>query len=599
MPALVMTVGETVTVDLAPFFSDPDGGILTFAAASSAAGVLSVSLAGNMMTAAGVAAGTATVTVTATDPDGLTATQSRVATVERANEAPEAVGTIPGQAIAVGQTATIDVVSFFSDPDGDELTYTAASADARVVAASMSGSSLTVTAVAVGTATVTVTAADPAGLTAAQSAEVTVEAANRAPEAVGAIPTRTISAGHAVTVDVSAFFTDPDGDELNYEAESSADSVITVGVSGSSLTITALAAGTATVTVTATDPGGLSATQSGGLTVEAANRAPQPVGALPPQRITAGQAVDLDVSIFFTDPDGDELTYGVESSDAGVVSVVLSGSTLTLTAAAAGTATVTLTATDPSGLSATQSVGVTVAVGAGGFRDEFDSVASLDDWEVSNADAAVTDGLLRLTPTSDDMIGVAERSLEPALTEWTIRARLGRATSDGTVRVYWLTGDADYPAVGFSLGPAGEHNYRFLFFDAAEGSWFFASNLSGYSDAVNDEPGEFTDFTIGRDGGQVFMAAGEIEILRFTPTLSFLPALRTITDIWLVGPESRSAVHFDWVHVTGAVSSAAMSSATRAARDLLGHAARAARDLLGHAADATERRLDGVGSNKQ
>ena len=52
-----------------------------------------------------------------------------------------------------------------------------------MVAVSIEGSSLTVTAVVVGTATVTVTAADPEGLTATQSAEVTVAAANQAPEA--------------------------------------------------------------------------------------------------------------------------------------------------------------------------------------------------------------------------------------------------------------------------------------------------------------------------------------------------------------------------------------------------------------------------------
>ena len=75
----------------------------------------------------------------------------------------------------------MDVSSFFSDPDGDELTYTAESSDAEVAAAGIEGSSLTVTAVAAGAATVTVTAADPGGLTATQSVEVTVEAANQAP----------------------------------------------------------------------------------------------------------------------------------------------------------------------------------------------------------------------------------------------------------------------------------------------------------------------------------------------------------------------------------------------------------------------------------
>ncbi|WP_419167211.1 putative Ig domain-containing protein [Candidatus Palauibacter sp.] len=120
--------------------------------------------------------------------------------------APVAVGSIPAQVLAAGQTVTVDVTPFFSDPDGGALTYTASSSAPSVLSVSISGSNLTVEAVAPGTATVTVTATDPDGLTAAQSAEVTVEAANRAPEAVGAIPAQTMTAGQTATVDVSPFF---------------------------------------------------------------------------------------------------------------------------------------------------------------------------------------------------------------------------------------------------------------------------------------------------------------------------------------------------------------------------------------------------------
>ena len=360
IPAQVMIAGESVTVDVSPFFSDPDGGTLTYTAASSDAGVVSVSLTGSNLTATAVAAGTATVTVTATDPDGLTATQTAGVTVEAANQAPEAVETIPSQSLTEGDEVTVDVSSFFSDPDGDELTYAAESSDAAVVAASIEGSSLTVTAVAAGAATVTVTAADPGGLTATQSAEVTVEAANRAPEAVETIPSQSLTEGDEVTVDVSSFFSDPDGDELTYAAESSDAAVVAASIEGSSLTVTAVAVGTATVTVTAADPGGLTATQSAEVTVEAANRAPEAVETIPAQAMTAGDEVVVDVSSFFSDPDGDELTYTAESSDAAVVAASIEGSSLTVTAVAVGTATVTVTAADPGGLMATQSAEVTV-----------------------------------------------------------------------------------------------------------------------------------------------------------------------------------------------------------------------------------------------
>ena len=62
----------------------------------------------------------------------------------------------------MGQAAT--VTACFEDPNGDLLTYTAASGDPSVATASISGTIVTVTAVAPGIATVTVTASDPEGL---------------------------------------------------------------------------------------------------------------------------------------------------------------------------------------------------------------------------------------------------------------------------------------------------------------------------------------------------------------------------------------------------------------------------------------------------
>ena len=80
------------------------------------------------------------------------------------NQAPVAAGSIPAQTLTAGTTATVDVAPYFSDPDGDALTYAATTSDAAVTAASVSGSTLTVSGVAAGGATLTVTATDPGGL---------------------------------------------------------------------------------------------------------------------------------------------------------------------------------------------------------------------------------------------------------------------------------------------------------------------------------------------------------------------------------------------------------------------------------------------------
>ena len=71
--------------------------------------------------------------------------------------------------------------------------------------------------------------------------------ANRAPEAVGTIPAQTIGAGETVTVDVSPYFRDPDGDILTYSARTSDADVATASASGSTVTIGAAAQKTGTV----------------------------------------------------------------------------------------------------------------------------------------------------------------------------------------------------------------------------------------------------------------------------------------------------------------------------------------------------------------
>ena len=72
--ALILGAGPT-TVDLAPAFTDPDGDTLTYAAAVSDTELLSASIDGTSLSLSGLEAGRVTVTVTATDPGGLSATQ--------------------------------------------------------------------------------------------------------------------------------------------------------------------------------------------------------------------------------------------------------------------------------------------------------------------------------------------------------------------------------------------------------------------------------------------------------------------------------------------------------------------------------------------
>ena len=90
------------------------------------------------------------------------------------NQAPVAQGTIPAQNVDVGESVRITASSYFRDPDGDRLTYSAASSDASVATAATAGSVVTVEGQSAGNATITVTA-DDGSLTARQTIRVTVE----------------------------------------------------------------------------------------------------------------------------------------------------------------------------------------------------------------------------------------------------------------------------------------------------------------------------------------------------------------------------------------------------------------------------------------
>ena len=349
---VTVNAGERATVTAC--FNDPNGDVLVYSVTSSNPGVATASISGTDVTVAAVVPGSATVTVTASDPGGLQAGQSFVVVVP--NRAPEPRGAMPSVTVPAGGAETVDASSYFTEPDGETLAYSATSSDQAAVAVAVAGSVVTVTAVARGTANVTVTATDPGGLAATQTFLVTVP--NRAPVAGDPIPDVEVSVGEAVAVNASEHFADPDGDELAFAVAVSVDGVVRATVSGGVVSVEAVAQGMATVTVTATDPEGLSAESSFAATVP--NRAPVAGDPIPDVEVSVGGEVEVDASKHFADPDGDELSFAVSTSDAGVARVSVAGSSVSVQAVALGTAAVTVTATDPGGLSARSSFTVTV-----------------------------------------------------------------------------------------------------------------------------------------------------------------------------------------------------------------------------------------------
>ncbi|MYB97144.1 MAG: hypothetical protein F4X60_01110 [Gemmatimonadetes bacterium] len=556
VPDQTVRAEETITVDLAPSFEDPDGDALTYSATSSNTAVATASVAASLVTITGAAAGSATITVTARDPDGLTATQQVGVTVRPANRAPRPVRRIPSRRLAPGRTATINASRHFADPDDDALTYSASSSNSGVARVSVSGATVRISAVGDGSSTVTVTARDPSGLTATQRASVRVQT-NRAPQPAGTIPALELAPAETATVDASRYFNDPDGDVLAYTVASSDSSVAAISASGSVVTITAVADGSATITVTAEDPDGLTATQDAGVTVARANRAPRPVGSIPPMTLDPGETAGIDASGYFTDPDGDGLTYTAVSSSPGVVTASVAGSIVTVGAVAAGSATITVTAHDPGGLTATQRTDITVTRGDRGFRDDFSSSASLDDWSLTRATAEVNNGVLELTQTDPPYTGTASRDLATPITSWTLAVRMGRGQpSDSAVALAWRTGHPQYTFAGFFV--MEDNNYFLLAFDSDAHDWIAITDASGTSDAINAGAGELTTISISFIDGRLKGVAESTELFNYQ-TNGLGSAIFARVGYGSPGTALRlfadgvagSTASFDWIDVSG------------------------------------------------
>ena len=217
------------------------------------------------------------------------------------------------------------------------------------------------------------------------------EPQNAAPT-VGMIAASEVAAGEAVTVDLSSFFGDPDGDELAYEAASSDAAVAVVSVSGSEVSIEGASEGAATVTVTARDPGGLSAEQSFDVVVR---RLVVSLGVADIEPLTAvGETRQLSVSADYSDGSRQTVDAALVqwlSSDPAVAGV----SEGMVTAAGAGNAEITA-AYEQHSVEVTVSVRISVgdtgtvrllyaAPAERGFRDDYSeyfqhAMADLQSW---------------------------------------------------------------------------------------------------------------------------------------------------------------------------------------------------------------------------
>ncbi|MFM9883539.1 MAG: N,N-dimethylformamidase beta subunit family domain-containing protein, partial [Burkholderiales bacterium] len=138
---------------------------------------------------------------------------------------------------------------------------------------------------------------------------VTLTGTNTAPQ-ITSTPVTTAAVGVAYSYDVNA--TDANGDVLSYSLTAAPAGMTINGTNGLiAWTPTSAQVGSQAVTVRATDPGGLFATQSFSITVAGANVAPQ-ITSTPVTTATVGVAYSYDVNA--TDANGDVLSYSLTAA---------------------------------------------------------------------------------------------------------------------------------------------------------------------------------------------------------------------------------------------------------------------------------------------
>lgn len=267
------------------------------------------------------------------------------------HEAPSLDGSLSDVLVQEGfGSTTVDLTGLFSEPDGDALTLSAELLveelernEGDPVSVAVSGNTLTITELANGSATVVVTADDGRNGVTTTEFDVTV---NAQPDLVGDPIADQFQQDTFTTAEISftGLFTDEESETLTYTVESSDTDVVTVSQADGTITVTNVGAGTSTITLTVNDEDGGSNTDEFDFVVNGAPTVDAMIQDADAFRNFGSTTQDL--SLIFSDPNGDALTFSATSSTEAAVTVGVDGNVLTITEAGLGTSTITVTADD-------------------------------------------------------------------------------------------------------------------------------------------------------------------------------------------------------------------------------------------------------------
>jgi len=370
-----VNVGSNSTpVSFSTTFSDPDSDVLTYSVELSNPAIATSQITAGELLLTGTSVGITTVTMTATDPDGLSASTTFSLTVVEnnnggGNNTPTVNIPIATQYIDLYTTSTLNInnailQNLFSDADVNDVVGISLTnnTDATVVTTTpgIEFSSLMLTGLKVGTSVIELTGDDQHGGMVTSTFAVIVSDStpiegNNAPtlSTTTVFVDNEISLQETLGANLHLYFEDVDVDDtLTFSATTTDASIVTSGIdAGGQLTLTPHSYGTVQVIVTATDSHGASISDTFSLKVNT------------PPELTANtlvnKQIDLKVSSSllidsntirgaFIDQDEEVLTISVsDNSDNTVVTTTLGeNDSLILLGLKVGTSTIEITADD-------------------------------------------------------------------------------------------------------------------------------------------------------------------------------------------------------------------------------------------------------------